>query len=67
MCQIPESLIDLYLSFGIALKASQSNENRELPIPAAYIVETNKVITYHFLEEEYKLRADPEEILAALS
>ena len=65
--QIPEYLDNLYKTFGINLEASQGNEDRELPIAATYVVDTNGIIRYHFLEEDYKLRADPQDILKALS
>jgi len=65
--QIPEYLNELYKTFGIDLEASQENTERELPIAATYVINTNGKITYHFLEEDYKLRADPQAILGALS
>jgi peroxiredoxin len=65
--QIPVELNELYKTFGIDLEASQDNNERELPIAATYVVDTNGIISYHFLEEDYKLRADPQDILAALS
>ena len=65
--QIPEYLDELYKTFGINLESSQGNEDRELPIAATYVIDTNGTITYHFLEEDYKLRADPQDILAALN
>jgi peroxiredoxin len=65
--QLPEYLQKTYKSFGIDLDQSQGNTKQELPIAATYIVDTDGKIIYHFLEEDYKLRADPEEILAALS
>jgi len=64
--QLPESLQELYKSFGINLDKSQDNTAQELPIAATYIIEQNGTISYHFLEEDYKLRADPSEVLAAL-
>jgi peroxiredoxin len=65
--QIPEYLNELYKTFGIDLEVSQDNAERELPIAATYVIDTNGKITYHFLEEDYKLRADPQDILEALS
>ncbi|WP_298516128.1 peroxiredoxin-like family protein [uncultured Kordia sp.] len=64
--KLPTDLQELYKKFGIDLDTSQGNENQELPIAATYIVEQDGTISYHFLEEDYKLRADPQEILAAL-
>ena len=64
--QLPDELNDLYLQFGINLENSQGNSKHELPIAATYVVNQNGEITYHFLQEDYKLRADPEKILEAL-
>ena len=64
--RLPASLETLYKKFGINLDANQNNTNQELPIAATYIVEQDGTISYHFLEEDYKLRADPSEILTAL-
>ncbi|WP_010520951.1 peroxiredoxin-like family protein [Aquimarina agarivorans] len=65
--QIPEELNEIYLSFGINLEKSQQNTNRELPIAATYIVDTDGTIIYDFVKADYKERADPEDILEALS
>jgi peroxiredoxin len=64
--QLPSDLQELYKKFGIDLDTNQGNNDQELPIAATYIVEQNGTISYHFLEEDYKLRADPKDILAAL-
>ncbi len=63
---LPKALQDLYSKFGIDLKTNQGNTNQELPIAATYIVEQDGTISYHFLQEDYKLRADPLEIVSAL-
>jgi len=64
--QLPAELNELYLQFGINLAENQGNENRELPIAATYIVEQDGTISYHFLEEDYKLRAEPSDVIAKL-
>ncbi len=64
--QLPTALQELYKKFGIDLETNQGNENQELPIAATYVVEQNGTISYHFLEEDYKLRADPQDILNVL-
>ena len=64
--QLPESLQNLYKKFGIDLDNNQNNTNQELPIAATYIIEQDGTISYDFLQEDYKLRADPSEVLAAL-
>ncbi|MEP0264092.1 peroxiredoxin-like family protein [Dokdonia sp.] len=64
--QLPEDLVALYTKFGIDLLQSQGNEANELPIAATYIIGQDGKVTYHFLAEDYKLRADPLDIIAAL-
>ena len=64
--QLPEELVSLYKKFGINLEESQNNKNNELPISATYVINKNGIIIYHFIEEDYKLRADPKAIIEAL-
>ena len=64
--KLPDYLQNLYKKFGIKLDDNQQNTNQELPIAATYVVDTNGKIIFHYLEEDYKLRADPEEILKVL-
>lgn len=64
--KMPQKLQELYWRFGIDLAANQGNTNQELPIAATYVVEQDGTISYHFLEEDYKLRADPQDILSLL-
>lgn len=64
--KLPENLVSLYQQFGIDLEKSQGVQENELPIAATYIVNQEGVIDYDFIEEDYKLRADPAEVIAAL-
>lgn len=64
--ELPSSLSALYSKFGINLKENQGNDSNELPIAATYIINQDRTVSYHFLQEDYKLRADPSEIVKAL-
>lgn len=64
--QLPEELNTIYKSFGIDLEQSQGNSDATLPIAATYVIDTNGKVTYHFLKEDYKLRADTNAIIEAL-
>jgi len=64
--QLPQELVSLYKKFGIDLEESQDNSSNELPISATYVIDTSGKIIYDFIEEDYKLRADPNEILSVL-
>lgn len=64
--QLPKELVSLYKKFGIDLEDSQDNSSNELPISATYVIDRSGKIIYDFIEEDYKLRADPNEILSVL-
>jgi len=64
--ELPAELLEVYASFGINLAQSNANLNGELPIAATYIIEMDGTISYHYVTEDYKLRADPEAIIDAL-
>jgi peroxiredoxin len=64
--ELPQNLVSLYKQFGINLEQSQGMQSNELPIAATYIINQEGSIDYDFIEEDYKLRAEPAEVVAAL-
>lgn len=42
------------------------DESNELPLAATYVIDTDGTITYAFLDADYRNRAEPSEIIAAL-
>ncbi len=64
--QLPSELNDIYLQFGINLEESQGNTDRSVPLAATYVIDANGKAVYHFYHEDYKLRANPKEILEVL-
>ncbi|WP_027394209.1 peroxiredoxin-like family protein [Aquimarina latercula] len=63
---LPKDLIEVYKGFGIDLIKSNGNEDHQLPIAATYVIDQDGTITYDFIKEDYKERADPEEIIKHL-
>jgi len=63
---LPKDLIEVYKGFGIDLIQSNGNQDHQLPISATYIIDQDGTITYDFIKEDYKERADPEDIINAL-
>ena len=51
---------------GGNLKISQGNNEGELPIPATYIIDSNRVITNAWLDPDFTKRAEPAEVISAL-
>ncbi len=60
------SLHPIYKDFGIDLPARNGDESYELPIPATYVVDRNRVIRYAYVNADYTQRAEPGEVLAAV-
>jgi peroxiredoxin len=56
----------IYAGFGIDLPAANGDDRFELPIPATYVIDTNRKIRMAFVDPDYTRRLDPEEIIATL-
>ena len=52
---------------GFGLHEYNGDASNELPLAATYVIGTDGVITYAFLHADYRERAEPRDILAALS
>ncbi|AXG75306.1 AhpC/TSA family protein [Flavobacterium arcticum] len=48
------------------LSKYNGNDDAELPLAATYVIGKDKVIKYAFLDAEYRNRAEPKDIIAAL-
>ncbi len=51
-------------SFGLI--KSNGDDSNELPLAATYVIDENGIIQYAFLDPDYRNRAEPAEIIAAL-
>ncbi len=63
---VPAELKALYQQFGIDLAKSQGNPDWKLPVPATYIVQNDRKITYAFVDTDYTQRAEPADLLKSL-
>ena len=64
---LPESLRPIYENFGIDLPAHNGDNSFELPVPATYVIDQNRRVRYSFVNADYRQRAEPSELLAALA
>jgi peroxiredoxin len=51
---------------GIGLSEYNENDNNELPVPAVFVIDTNGVITYKFIDTNYMNRIDIQELIEQL-
>jgi peroxiredoxin len=59
--------VKAYYENGFGLSAYNGNDKGELPLGATYVIGTDGIITYAFLDADYRNRAEPLEVLNALT
>ena len=60
------NLRPLYRQIGADLPAYNGEETWEIPVPATYVIETGGVIRFAYVNTDYKQRAEPADVVAAL-
>lgn len=63
---LPDSLVELYKRFGNDLPLVNEDPSWALPMPARYVVGTDRVIAYAEVSPDYTRRPDPSELLPVL-
>ena len=64
--EVPKPIRDVFAERGFDFTKYYNSEKAELPLSATYVVNKEGIITYAFLEIDYKLRAEPSDIIKAL-
>ncbi len=60
---LPKYMEKMYDFFNIDLTMSQGNTDKNLPIPATYVVDENGIILKEWIDLDYTNRAEPEEVM----
>jgi peroxiredoxin len=55
-----------YKQFGMNVAEANASGTWELPAPATFVIDRNGVIRYVFADWDYKKRAEPDEVIAAV-
>lgn len=63
---LAEELRSIYESFDIDITGLNQEDSYELPMPATYVINKNKEIIYAFVDEDYRKRLEPQDILDAI-
>lgn len=58
--------VNKYFEGRIDLEAYNGDASFELPLPVTYVVDTDGVIRYSFVNADYTVRAEPADVIAAL-
>jgi peroxiredoxin len=64
--QLPPELVDLYGSVGNDLPSINGNGQWALPVPATYVIDRWGKIAFAHVDVDYRRRAEPAEVLAAV-
>lgn len=64
--QVDEELDEIYQSFGINVEDHNQDGKNELPLPATYVIDRDRIIRWAFVRADYRLRAEPAEVIEAL-
>ena len=56
----------LYLKWGLDVPASNGDNSWELPVPATYVIDSNRVARTAHVDKDYTKRMEPEQIMTAL-
>lgn len=65
--EMPPELIDLYSRVGNDLAVLNGNGRWVLPVPATYLIDREGRIAFAHVEVDYRERAEPRDVLAALA
>lgn len=64
--EMPAEMQEKYKGYGVDLSQRNWNQSWTLPHPAAYVIDRDAKVRYAYCNEDYKVRADPEEAIEAL-
>lgn len=64
--ELQDFAVPVYKQMGIDLQIFNSNDENSLPMPAVFVVDKQKTITYSFVDANYMNRIDIDELIAAL-
>lgn len=63
--QVDDKLAEKYLTYNIDLEKASGENHHVLPAPATFIIGTDGVINFTYVNPDYKVRLHPDVLLAA--
>lgn len=63
--QMPDEMVEKYKTYNIDLEKASGETHHVLPAPATYIIGTDGVINFAYINPDYKVRLAPSILLAA--
>lgn len=63
--KVDKKAIKKYKGYGIDLESASGEKHHLLPVPAVFIVGTDSIIKFEYVNPDYKVRLGPDLLLAA--
>ncbi len=64
--RVQDDLVAEYRDMGIDVGRSNGGTEWEIPLPATYVVDQDQTIVYAFVDADYRKRAEPADVIAAI-
>ncbi|MCL1693823.1 MAG: AhpC/TSA family protein [Actinomycetia bacterium] len=65
--QVQDDLVAEYRDMGIDIGGSNGGTEWEIPLPATYVIDQDRMIAYAFVDADYRKRAEPSDVIAAIA
>ena len=63
--RVDEKSLKMYEQYGIDIKAASGEDDLILPVPAVFVISTDGIIKFEYINPNYEVRLDPEILMAA--
>lgn len=62
---VDDATVEKYKKFGLDIEEASGEKHHNLPVPAAFVLKTDGTIVFSYVNPDYKVRVEPEVLLAA--
>ena len=63
--RMPNDMFEKYVGFGIDIEGASGQKHHVLPVPAVFLVGTDRVVHFQHVDPNHRVRLDAEVLLAA--
>ena len=63
--RMPDDMVEKYIGYGIDLEDASGQPHHVLPVPAVFVVGTDGVVRYQYVNPNHRVRLDGSVLLAA--
>lgn len=64
--ELPQTLRPIYERLGIDIPAYNGDDSFVLPVPATYVIDSDRCVRHHFVNVDYTRRLEPDALLQVL-